>query len=268
MRELWDFTLRHGDLLLAAVVFLEQIGLPLPATPVLLVAGALAGMGSSSFGKSLIVAVLACLAADFVWYELGRRRGDRVLGLLCRLSLEPDTCVRKTSQSFERWGPFTLLFAKWVPGLNTVAPPLAGSAGLSRLRFLSCDGMGALLWAGPLLGLGFLFRHQAEQVLEGISQFGVLVLCLLLLALAGWLLWKWIQRQRVLRRLSLPRISASGLASKLEGPDKPVVVDLRPAREVRRSGGRIPTAMLLRTSEVEKHLRDLPRGAHLVFYCS
>lgn len=268
MRELWDFTLRHGDVLLAAVVFLEQIGLPLPAMPVLLVTGALAGLGIAHFGKSLLVAVIAAVAADYIWYELGRSKGDRILGFLCRLSLEPDTCVRKTSESFDRWGAFTLLFAKYVPGLSTVAPPLAGSARIHRLRFLWCDTMGSVLWAGPVMGLGYVFRHQAEVAMAGVSQVGTGVLFVMLAGLGVWLWRKWRERQRVLARLTLPRIQANDLDEKLRGPEPPIVFDLRPEREVRRSGGRIPTARQLRASQAELHLRDLPRGSHLVFYCS
>lgn len=268
MRELWDFTMRHGDLLLGAVVFLEQIGLPLPAIPVLLVMGALAGAGHASLSKSLVVAVTAALAADWIWYELGRRKGDRILGLLCRMSLEPDTCVRKTSESFERWGPLTLLFAKYVPGLSTIAPPLAGSAQVKRARFLWCDTVGSVLWAGPMLGLGYLFRNEAETVMAGVSSFGTGVGAVLGFSLGGWLLFKWQQRQRSLRQMQVPRIGAQELAELLASSDRPVVVDLRPEREIRRSGGRVPTAKVMRATEVEQHLRDLPRGAHLVFYCS
>lgn len=268
MRELWEFTLRHGNLLLGAVVFLEQAGLPVPAVPILLVMGALAGAGRVDFSRALLVAVAAAVAADFIWYELGRRRGDRILGLLCRMSLEPDTCVRKTSESFEKWGPLTLLFAKYVPGLSTVAPPLAGSARISRARFLWCDTMGSFLWAGPMMGLGYLFRHEAETVMAGISSFGSGLAGTLLVSLAGWVGFKWQQRQKALRQMSIPRITPVELSERLRQEPGPVVVDLRPAREIRRSAGRVPTARAMKASEVERHLRDLPRGAHLVFYCS
>lgn len=268
MRELWEFTQRHGDILLGAVVFLEQIGLPLPAMPVLMITGALLGMGHGSLGRSLLVAIVAAVSADWIWYELGRRRGDRILGFLCRLSLEPDTCVRKTSESFERWGPLTLLFAKYVPGLSTIAPPLAGSAGVRRIRFLWCDTVGTFFWAAPMLAAGYLFRHQAEVLMAGVSGFGTGVGSLLLLTGLGWVAFKWRQRQRALRQMEIPRIAAEELAARLKEANQPIVVDLRPAREIRRSGGRVPTARVLKPGEVELHLRDLPRGAHLVFYCS
>jgi membrane protein DedA with SNARE-associated domain len=268
MREIWAFALRHGDLLLGVVVFLEQAGLPLPAIPVLLVMGALAGAGHASIAQSLLVAVVAAVSADLIWYELGRRRGDRILGLLCRLSLEPDTCVRKTSESFERWGPLTLLFAKYVPGLSTVAPPLAGSAGVGRARFLWCDTMGSVFWAGPMLALGYLFRQEAEPVMAGVASFGTGLAGTLAVSLAGWVTFKWRQRQKALRQMRIPRITPAALAESLSAEERPVVVDLRPAREIRRSGGRVPTARAMKAGEVELNLRDLPRGAHLVFYCS
>lgn len=268
MAAIWDFALSHGYWLLAAVVFAEQIGAPLPATPLLLVMGALAGLGYTTLATSLVVATVSAVAADTIWYLLGRSRGDAILGFLCRLSLEPDTCVRRTSDAFDRWGAFTLLFAKYVPGLSTVAPPLAGSARMHPLRFLWCDTMGSALWAGPMLGLGYIFRHQAEEVMDQVSRFGIGVLVLLLLFTGGWMGFKYIQRRAVLARLAAERITAGELAERLKAGQPTVIVDLRPAREVERSGVRLPGARLMKAQEVEKELRELPGGAHLVFYCS
>ena len=124
MDQVAEFLTRHGYLVLFGTVFVEQIGLPLPAIPILLAAGALARTGHMDFMPVVALALLASLTSDCIWYEIGRRRGGRVLGLLCRISLEPDTCVRKTESVFARHGTRSLLIAKFVPGLSTAAPPM------------------------------------------------------------------------------------------------------------------------------------------------
>lgn len=146
MNETIEFLLRHGYVVLFLFVFAEQIGLPLPAIPVLLAMGALAGAGEMSYGLALGVAVIASVASDLIWYCVGRVRGGSVLNLLCRIALEPDSCVRRTEETFARHGARSLLFAKFVPGLNTAAPPLAGLFRMKLRRFLAFDALGALLY--------------------------------------------------------------------------------------------------------------------------
>jgi len=141
-----DFLIEYGYLLLFLVIFLDQIGLPLPSLPVILAAGALAGSGEMNVWLVVLVTFLACVPADFCWYQLGRTRGGKVLTLLCSISLEPDYCVRRTELSFEKLGPFSLVIAKFVPGLQTIAPPMAGltNAGNSfhYARFSRRDNLG------------------------------------------------------------------------------------------------------------------------------
>src|SRR5271169_1483593 len=151
------FLLTYGYLLLFAWVLVEQIGIPLPATPIILAAGALSAEGQISFSLALIVGVAASLTADFTWFLIGRRYGHHVLRILCKLSLEPTTCVRKTQDSFGRRRDVTLMFAKFVPGLATLAPPVAGENGMGFASFLFFDGLGAALWIGVLLALGRFF---------------------------------------------------------------------------------------------------------------
>src|SRR2546422_3680747 len=158
------FLLKHGSFLVFAWVLAEQLGLPIPSAPLLLAAGALAGSGHLSFGVSLLMALLGALIADFLWYELGRRKGIRILEFLCRISLEPDSCVRRTEGVFAKHGARSLLLAKFLPGLSTVAPPLAGIFHMRSWRFLLFDALGSLLCAGTFLGLGYLFSGQIERV--------------------------------------------------------------------------------------------------------
>src|SRR5882762_7494596 len=153
---------QYGYLLLFAFVLAEQIGLPVPAVPVLLGVGALAGAGRMSLLPAFGAALAASLPPDLVWYELGRRRGSRVLSLLCRISLEPDSCVRRTENLFMRRGRKTLLIAKFLPGLSTVAPPLAGMVGITRFQFIALDVAAALLWSGAWMSLGYVFSDALE----------------------------------------------------------------------------------------------------------
>ncbi len=164
MHEIVAFLLQHGYTLLFLWVLLEQLGLPLPSAPILLAAGALSGTRQMYFSLALLYATLAAIISDVIWYEIGRRKGGAVLNLLCRISLEPDSCVRRTEGLYEKYGERSLLWAKFVPGLNTAAPPVAGMFGMPMGRFLIFDTMGSILWAGSFVGLGWIFSDQLEDV--------------------------------------------------------------------------------------------------------
>src|SRR6267142_285330 len=172
MNETLDFLVRHGTAVLFAAVFIEQLGLPLPATPWLLAAGALIGTGKMNGAVALAAAVIGSLVADLIWFYLGRHYGNRVLNLLCRISLEPDSCVRRTQDVFTRYGMRGVVVAKFIPGLSTLAPPLAGSSGVGAPRFFFFDGLGSLLYAGCFILVGALFSHQLEQVIAALASLG------------------------------------------------------------------------------------------------
>src|SRR5215471_4642922 len=165
MNETLEFLAQHGMLVLCASVFAEQIGLPLPAIPFLIAAGAMVGNGQMALGMAVVSAVLAAMAGDQVWFELGRLRGRLVLNWLCRISLEPTSCVRRTEDFFARHGVRSLIVAKFVPGFSTIAPPLAGIVGLTVRQYLLFNGLGTLLWVGLGIGLGMAFSDQLEQAL-------------------------------------------------------------------------------------------------------
>ena len=173
MNEAVAFLIRHGYAVLFLWVAVEQLGLPVPSEPVLLATGALAGAGQLWLPLAIVVGVAASLLADVVWYEIGRTRGSRVLRFLCRISLEPDSCVRQSQEQFARYGARALLVAKFVPGLNSVAQPLAGVLGMQRGRFLVFDVLGALLWIGAYMVLGHVFSDQLEQVAAYGAQLGM-----------------------------------------------------------------------------------------------
>jgi len=170
MNSTLEFLVRHGYVVLLGWVFVEQIGLPIPSIPLLLAAGALAGSGRMNIFAALFISMFAAMCADSLWYQLGRIKGIRILQLLCKISLEPDSCVRRTEGVFSRQGSRSLIFAKFLPGLGTVAPPLAGVFHMRPSRFLLFDAMGTLLWAGTFLGVGFVFSGQIERIAERIEH--------------------------------------------------------------------------------------------------
>src|SRR5271170_376268 len=167
-----EFLVRHGASVLFVAVFIEQIGVPLPSALWLFAAGAMVGTGKMHWYVALGASALGSLLADVIWFYLGRYYGHRVLGLLCRISLEPDTCVRRTQDVFSRYGIQGVVAAKFVPGLSTLAPPLAGSSGFGIARFLFFDGAGSLLYVGTFIVVGVLFSRQLEQVMAALASLG------------------------------------------------------------------------------------------------
>jgi len=263
-----EFLSHHGYSLLIAWVFAEQLGFPIPSIPVLLSAGALAGTGRLSLGTSFICVVFAAVAADLIWYQLGRRKGKGILRLLCRISLEPDSCVRRTAGIYRKQGARSLLLAKFVPGLNTVSPPLAGIIKMNLCRFLVFDITGTLVWAAVFLGIGDLFSGEIERVAEHIAALGSGLVFLLAATVAGYMLYKFAARQSFIRRLRIARISAEELKQKLDGGENPVIVDLRDSYDFEAEPEVIPGALHIDVSEFEKKGGLLPPGKEVVLYCT
>ena len=263
------FLLTHGYALLFACVLAEQVGLPIPAVPVLLGVGALAGSGHMSVVVALGVAAAASLPPDLAWYELGRRRGSRVLGVLCRVSLEPDYCVRRTENLFMRYGSRTLLIAKFLPGLSTLAPPLAGIVGVGRGRFILLDSLGALIWSGVWLGLGYLFKGAIELVAAEAARLGNWLLIVIGVALAGYIAIKYIQRQRVFRSLRVARITPEELKRRLDERDGGLmVIDTRSSLDVNATPYTIPGAQWILPEEINRRRHEIPSDREIVLYCT
>ena len=268
MNQVVQFLLRHGYSLLFAAVFAEQLGVPVPAVPVLLAMGALAGLGRFSFTTVLLVAVPAAVLADLVWYELGRRHGYPVLRLICRISLEPDSCARRTEDLFERLGPRALLVAKFFPGFSTAAPPMAGMFFMPLWRFLISDGLGALLWAGMASGAGYLFRAQLERVAAVALRLGGGLVVLLAAGLAAYIARKYVERRRFLRQLNMARITPEELKRKLDAGEGLVVVDLRHTLEFEADGATVPGALHLPPQDLPRRHHEIPRDRDVVLYCT
>jgi len=268
MHRTLEFLLHHGYVVLLGWVFAEQMGLPLPSMPLLLAAGALAGTGRLSFFASMFYVMLAAVAADSIWYQLGRRKGIRILQLLCKISLEPDSCVRRTEGIFSKQGARSLLLAKFLPGLGTVAPPLAGIFHMRLGRFLLFDATGSLFWAGTFLGLGYIFSGQIELVAEHLASLGGWLLVLLLAAFAAYLTNKFVARQRFLRDLRISRITVDELKEKLDSGEELVIVDLRHSVDFEADPETIPGAFRIDSRELEEKDDRLPRDHEIILYCT
>ena len=268
MADTFQFLFKHGYVVLFASVLMQQLGVPLPSTPFIVAAGALAHSGELNWAAVLFLACSAALMADFVWYEIGRVHGTRVLQLFCRISLEPDYCVRRTENTFARHGAKTLVVGKLVPGVSTLATPMAGVYGLSRSRFLLFDGLGVLLWIGTFELLGYLFSDQLEDVVSYASRFGGLLFALLIVSLLAYVGWKYMQRRRFLRSLRVARITPEQLKTELDSGVDLAIIDLRHVLDYEAEPRTLPGAIRLPAEELEQRGKELPQGRTLVLYCS
>jgi membrane protein DedA with SNARE-associated domain len=268
MPSILETLLRHGYLFLVAWVFLEQIGLPLPSLPLLLAAGALSGVGRMNFAAALFSCAFATVLADFIWFELGRRKGIKVLHWLCRISLEPDSCVRRTEGLFEKQGAHTLLFTKFVPGLNAVVMPLAGIFQMRLQKFLLYDMIGTLFWLGTYIGLGYIFANQIELIAHSAASLGSWLVFFLLLAFASYILYKFAVRQKFLRDLRIARISVEELKRKLDAGEALSIVDLRHSLDFEADPETIPGAVHLDSKDLTEKSGRLPLDREIVLYCT
>lgn len=263
-----EFLLRHGYAVVFATVLGEQLGIPIPATPVLLAMGALAGAGHFSFGLALALAAFASLLSDAVWYGLGRYRGQTILSLLCRISLEPDYCITRTKNIFGRYGQRGLLIAKFVPGFSTAAPPMAGLTRMPLTRFLVLDGLGSLLWAGAFLFLGLVFRHQLEWFASMLLHLGKSLGILLAVALVCYGVLLMYQRRKFLRSLRMARVTPEVVRSWLDAQEPVLILDLRHESDVVAQPMRLPGALRITQEELEARHQEIPRDREIVLYCS
>jgi len=268
MHDVIEFLVRHGETVLFITVFAEQIGLPIPAVPVLLAAGALAGAEKLNLTLAVLLSVAACLSGDVLWYGLGRHRGRLALNLLCRISLEPDSCVRRTENFFTRHGIRALIFAKFIPGLSTLAPTLAGLFQISARRFLLYNGLGALLWSFSFIAAGYLFSNQLELLAEQAARFGESAVMLFGGIFAGYLAYKFLYRQWLLRELRIARITSDELKQLMDDGRSVLVVDLRGALDHEADPYTIPGALRIPAEQFEQHHHHIPRDQDVILFCA
>ena len=258
----------YGYWVVFGAVLAESLGVPLPSFPVILLAASMVLGTRFSIAGLLLVSISGAIAGDMVWYSLGRLRGRRILRTLCSLTLNPDSCVSRTENIFVRHGLKSLLVAKFVPGLNTVAPPLAGMLKVSPLRFALFDLGGITIWASSALALGVLFRTEVEWLLEWLQAFGKLSVIILAVLMAGWLLLKWIERRQFYQLLEKSRISPPELKELLDRGVEVAIVDLRSDLSYEEEGAKIPGAIHIPPRQFETRYKEIPVDRPVVMYCT
>lgn len=268
MEQLTGLLAQHGLALVFANVLLTQLGAPVPAIPTLIVAGALAQSGQLSAASALGVAVFASLAGDLPWFAAGRAYGHRVLGALCRIAIEPDSCVKQTEDRFGRWGAPSLMFAKFVPGFATVAPPIAGALRLGLTFFLAYSAVGAALWAGAALAAGMIFHAQVDWLLDRIESMGSGAAVALGLALGFYITMKWVERALFIRLLRGVRISVDELHEAMQRRSPPVILDARSAAARKLDPRRIPGAIAVDVNAPERALASVSAEREIIVYCT
>ena len=267
MSQFIDLLQTYGVLIVFGIVLVEQFGLPIPAFPILVVGGALSIDGGVSWPLCLLAAVTACLICDLFWFCAGRYYGKRVLRLLCRISLSPDSCVNQTEDRFRRYGPKSLLVSKFIPGFNTIAAPMSGALGTAPRVFFGFAATGALLWSGTGLALGALFHDSVDRVLATLATLGGTALAVLGIMLGLFLLYKYVERRRHRATLALPRIGMHELQALLDGGHDPLVIDARSVTSQELESA-IPGALFYSECEPGRLMASLDKDRHIVVYCS
>jgi len=268
MNEIIQFLIRHGYTVLFLWVLGDQIGLPIPAVPILLAAGALAGQGQLHPAAAVALPIIAALLSDLLWYLIGRKKGGSVLSLLCRISLNPDSCVRRTVDIFSRYGARSLLAAKFIPGINTVAQSMAGIFHMPLARFILFDGLGACFWVGLFTGLGYLFSDQLELIVYHAFRLGALFLVILVGSLAAYIIGKYVQRRRFLRHLRIARITPEELKSKLDAGEEMMILDVRHSLEFKAEPQTIPGALFWPLEKLQKGEPPIPPDREVILFCN
>jgi membrane protein DedA with SNARE-associated domain/rhodanese-related sulfurtransferase len=267
MAELVNLIETYGVLIVFGIVLVEQIGLPIPAMPLLIVAGAMSVNGGANLWYCLAASVFAALISDSFWFNAGRFYGKRVLRLLCKISLNPDSCVSKTEDTFARFGPNSLLVAKFIPGFNTIAQPLAGATGVSTPRFLLLSTGGGLLWSGVGLGIGVIFHDSIDDVLDTLETMGGTALLVLAAALGAFIFYKYLKRRTRAVMNAIERISLAELHALIAAGHDPIIVDARSLTAIGMEQG-IPGALVYTECGPDRLMATLDKDRHIVVYCS
>jgi membrane protein DedA with SNARE-associated domain len=268
MSKIIQFMFLHGYGLLFIGSFLAQFGLPIPAIPLFLAAGALAGMGEFNLFMILLVAISAILLSDLLWYEIGRYRGHKVLSWICRISLDPDSCVQSSKSMFSRHGSHSLLISKFIPGINTVTPPLAGIFRMQRLKFFFFNVLGTILFVGFFTCLGFLLGDEVEKFSEKILNMGGWLGGTLLGALVVFILFKYLRRRQSAHKFAVPRMAADFLKGKIAKGDDLLIVDIRSVLEMGLDPFTLPGARHIPWEQIKKNPHRFPSDREIILYCS
>jgi membrane protein DedA with SNARE-associated domain len=266
MNETAEFVIRHGYAVLFFWILAEQAALPIPSIPLLLVSGALAKAGHLGVVPILIYGLLACLIADSVWFQIGRNRGAKILGFLCRVALEPDSCVRQTKSGFVRYGVRFLLISKFIPGMNALAAPLAGSSRVKWGQFLIFDAAGATFWISSWVTAGYLFSTELEAIGEVVGRAGFRLFLSIFSLTCAWILWKYLQRRRFFKKLAIARIPAAELQRMVSAGEDVVIIDVRGGLAAEEAP--VPGTLRIALSELETRHKEIPRDRDVILFCT
>jgi membrane protein DedA with SNARE-associated domain len=270
MNDLLSLISHHGYLFLAVVCFAEAIGLPLPAALAILTAGAVAAYGDLHLYFVLGFGVAAMVAGDVILYFMGRVSGWALLGLLCRLSANPETCILRSAEYFYRRGKQTLLFAKFIPGINTMSPPLSGSMKMRLADFLQYDTVGAILYVGAYALAGYLFSDALRAITRGLRSAGFAAEVIFGIGLAAYLVYRiWIYRKYRLLDV-IPRIPAEELARRLasEAAKNMLIADVRSHGYYDADSQRIAGSIRIEPNNLIEEVKNLPRDQEIYLYCT
>jgi membrane protein DedA with SNARE-associated domain len=259
---------QHGHLVLFIWVTAEQFGAPLPAVPILIAAGVMSATGKTSVTSAVALGIVACLIADIAWYAIGKRRGTTVLRFLCKISLEPETCVRRSSDFISRHGGRSLLVAKFIPGISAVAVPLAANAGISLASFLVYDLLGSAFYVGSYVALGRLVGDRIDELSIVLHSAANAALGVALLAALAIVAWRLKQRRRFRRELRMSRITPEDLRELIDRGLNPFIVDLRHTVDVLADARVIPGAIRLTPDELSARYDEIPRDREVILYCT
>ncbi|MFT6751658.1 MAG: membrane protein DedA with SNARE-associated domain [Candidatus Azotimanducaceae bacterium] len=268
MIDFLQFLIDHGYTVVFIWVALDQAGLPLPAIPLMLAAGALVGMGQLSLPLILLTCVIAAVPIDAFWFWLGRLRGTRVLHLLCILSLEPDFCVKDTQSLFRKLGPMSVVIAKFMPGLQTLAPPMSGLTGMNLWLFLALDTLGTLIWASIFLSFGYYFHTELELLAERIAEAGLIAGIVTVTLVTTYFSWKLVKRRQFLKNLQMRRMTPDEVKMRIQQGDDLKILDLRHDYDVNSIPHLLPGALRVPMESIELHHRRIPKDSDIVLYCS
>ena len=268
MSETLHFVLQYGYLLVFVWVMAEQAGLPVPVAPLLLTCGALAGQRQMSLLVTLLAAATASLLSDSVWYYVGKRRGLGVLRLLCKISLEPDTCVRQTEAKFAKFGLRTLLFSKFVPGLNTAAAPLSAVVGTPYARFAPFAFTGAAIWASSFLLAGFFFSNQISRITDDLQRLGSWALMLFIGAFIAYIGYRYYERVKFLNQVKGDRITPQELKTQLDLGEQVTIIDLRHPLDLLPDPHTLPGALRISPDDLEARHGEISQDREIVLFCT
>lgn len=265
--------LRHTYSVMFGWVLVEQAGLPVPSVPLMLAAGTMSAAHKVQLALIVPVVLLACFLADSMWWWLGRRFGNRVLDLLCRMSLDASTCVNRAQGSIARRGGATLLFAKFVPGVSTIAAPIAGQAGMRFPEFVMYDMAGTLVWAAAWLFAGRFFGDIAERSSKLFATLTHFAGALVLLMILGTIIYRYVQRRQFLAELRGLRLEPGQLLAMIEeahtgGAEPPFIIDLRHPLDVLTDPEVLPGALRIGPDELRLHRDEIPGDRDIVLYCT